>query len=215
MKKIIFTLFLVSQIALLQAQDAKPYHASIHFAPVFESIQKLKTGFGTTIEGSYFFNDWFGTGGKLSYSTHRYTYSNFSANSNAGQYGFSGNVYILKKYFDDKISFIPSIGFGFTSTIIPSGTLTSTNLVQTAPGVYTQVESKAFIGSSSITSFMFNVFGIACNYNFRPDMSAGVNIEYQMSVANKWPDETLGDFFSIGIGYTYNFDIHFKSTKKQ
>lgn len=207
MKKIIFTFLFVLQFVVLSAQDIKPHFAAVHFSPVFESIKKLKTGFGTSLEGAYFLNEWFGAGGKFSFSSHNYVYPNFKSSGSASQFGFSGNVFILKRMINDKISIIPSIGIGFMSTGLPSGTLTTTELKETAPGIFSEVAVENKIGATNITSFMFNVFGFECNYHFKPNMSAGINLEYQISASTKWPDETLGDFFSIGIGYTYFFGI--------
>lgn len=224
MKKTIISLLLFTQIIIVNAQvknsqdlrqkDAKPDFAAIHFSPMFESIKKLKTGFGTSLESAYFINEWFGAGMKINYSSHSYTYTNFSPSGRAGHLGFSGNVFILKKIFNDKISVMPSAGLGFTSTFLPAGTLKTTELVETSPGVFASQSKTITKSKSTVTGFMYNVFGLNCNYNFRPDMSAGVKVEYHISVSNKWEDETLGDFFSIGVGYSYYFNLNKLFKKK-
>lgn len=204
-KSFILSLLLVSLFSLSKAQDSKPHFAAIHFAPVFESIKTLKTGYGASLEGAYFLNDWFGAGGIFRYSMHPYEYTDFKSSGNAGQIGFSANVFIHKLFFNEKISILPSMGIGFTSTTLPSGTFTQKELQETAPGIFTSVETQIPTNAISVTSFMFNVFSVDVNYQFKPNMSAGVKLDYQLSVSNTWPNETMGDFFSIGIGYSYFF----------
>lgn len=213
MKRILISLLFLAQFPLMQAQetkpegDPKPHFAAIHFAPVFESIKQLKTGYGTSIEGAYFLNGWFGTGGIVRYSMHPYEYTNFKSSGNAGQLGFSANVFIRKLYFNDKISIMPSIGIGFTSTSFPNGTLTRTDRKETAPGVYSNIDTTLAINALNVTGFMYNIISLDVNYQIKPNMSVGLKFDYQISVSNKWPDETMGDFFSIGVGYTYYFGL--------
>jgi hypothetical protein len=202
-----FAIFLLFQIGIIKAQDVKPHFAAIHFAPVFESIKTLKTGYGTSLEGAYFLNNWFGAGGIFRYSMHPYEYTDFKSSGNAGQIGFSANVFVHKLFFNEKISLVPSMGIGFTSTTLPSGTFTQKELQETAPGIYTTVETQIPTNAINVTSFMFNVFSVDINYQFKPNMSAGVKLDYQLSVSNTWPNETMGDFFSIGIGYSYFFGV--------
>ncbi len=207
MKKVYLFLIISIQCLFSMAQDAKPHFAAIHFSPVFESVKYLKTGFGTTLEGAYFLNDWFATGGIFRYSMHPYSYTHFVASGDASQFGFTANAFILKRFFNDKISLIPSVGLGFSSTTLPAGVYTNKELVQTAPGIFSEVETKTDLSAINVTSFVFNVFSVDCNYHFKPNMSAGVKFEYQIDVSNKWPSETLGDFLSFGIGYTYFFGV--------
>ncbi len=207
MKKVLCILLVLTQYTFSNAQDSKSHFSAIHFSSVFESVKNLKTGFGTSVEGAYFLNDWFGAGGIFRYSIHPYTYTNFVSSGNAGQFGFTGNAFVIKKFFDDKISLIPSIGVGFATTSLPKGVLTKYELLETAPGVYSEVETKVDVSAANVTSFVFNVFSVDLNYQFKPNMSAGVKFDYQIAVSNKWPNETLGDFLSFGIGYTYFFGI--------
>lgn len=207
MKRAIFTVLLINLIFPSKAQDVKPHFSAIHFSPVFESVKKIKTGYGSSIEGAYFINEWFGAGGIARYSMHPYTYSRFEASGNASQFGFTGNVYIFKKYFNDKLSILPSMGIGFTSMALPNGTLTKTELQETAPGIFSEVDVEHAMPAINVMAFTFNVFSVDCNYHFKPNMAAGIKFDYQIAVSNKWPDETLCDFLSFGIGYTYFFGI--------
>ncbi len=43
--------------------------------------------------------------------------------------------------------------------------------------------------------FMYNILSLDVNYQFKQNMSVGLKLDYQISVSDKWPDETLGDFF--------------------
>ncbi len=207
MKKAFIALFALSFIITLKAQDVKPHFAAIHFSPVFESIKKIKTGFGSSIEGAYFINEWFGAGGIARFSQHSYTYSRFDASGNASQFGLTGNVYMFKKFFNDKLTILPSMGIGFTSMKLPNGNLTKTEIQETAPGVFSEVDVVQAIPAINVMAFTFNVFSVDCNYQFKPNMAAGIKLDYQIAVSNKWPDETLCDFLSFGIGYTYFFGI--------
>lgn len=207
MKKAFITLITIYLFLSSKAQDVKPHFSAIHFSPAFESIKKLKTGFGTSIEGAYFFNEWFGAGGIFRYSMHPYSYSRFVSSGSANQFGFTANAYIFKKFFNDKISLLPSIGIGFNSAKLPEGTLTKTELTETAPGIFSEIDIEHKIPGINVSAFTFNVFSVDCNYHFKPNMSAGIKFDYQIAFSNKWPDETLGDFLSFGIGYTYFFGI--------
>jgi hypothetical protein len=213
MKRILISLLFIAPLLQMHAQDTKPagdpkpHFAAIHFAPVFESIQKLKTGYGTSLEGAYFLNEWFGVGGIIRYSMHPYSYTNFKSSGDAGQLAFSANAYIRKVYLNEKLSILPSIGLGFTSTSFPKGTLTQTESRETSPGVYSAVDTTIAINALNVTSFMYNILSLDVNYQFKPNMSVGVKFDYHISVSSKWPDETMGDFFSIGIGYAYSFGL--------
>ncbi len=213
MKRILITLLFIAPLLQIQAQeskssgDPKPHFAAIHFAPVFESIQKLKTGYGTSLEGAYFLNEWFGVGGIVRYSMHPYSYTGFKSSGDAGQLAFSANAYIRKVYLNEKLSILPSVGLGFASTSFPAGTLTQTISKETAPGVFTAADTAIAVNAMNVSSFLYNIMSIDVNYQFKPNMSVGVKFDYHIAVSNKWPDETMGDFFSIGIGYTYLFGI--------
>ena len=213
MKRIFITLLFITQLLPSQAQDSKPteninpHFAAIHFAPVFESIKQLETGYGISLEGAYFLNEWFGIGGILRYSMHPYSYTNFKSSGDAQQIGFSANVFIHKIFLNDKISITPSIGVGFSSTSFPTGTLTKTQRKETAPGVYSDIDTLISIDAINTAGFMYNILSFDVNYQFKQNMSVGLKLDYQISVSDKWPDETLGDFFSIGIGYTYFFGL--------
>lgn len=202
MKKILFSFAFLSIVLCGFPQGEKPHFASVNFYPVMDNFSSLKGGFGYSVDGAYFINSWFGAGGTFNHSLFKYKYDGYEGKTMASHFSFCANAYV-KKSFGEKFTIMPNVGFGFSYANLPDVERTvkqgGLDVVQTVPGF-------------SVSGVMFNTMSVKGFYNFYQDMSANVTVEYMMSVSNKWPEKSFGEFLMIGIGYTYYLNFN-KTTK--
>lgn len=193
MKKTFLSLLILSIAYTSFSQGEKPHFASVNFYPVMENFSSLKGGLGYSVDGAYFINSWFGVGGTFNHSLFNYKFDGYEGKTKASHLSFCANAYV-KKSFGDKFTLMPNVGFGFSYASIPDAERT---IKQGGIDVLQQIDGY------SLTGVMFNTMSIKGFYNFYKDMSANVSIEYMLSVTNKWPEKSFGEFLMIGVGYTY------------
>ncbi len=202
MKKIIFALVLIFAGHNLFSQAENPHFSMITPQYSLDNMKHLKNPFGFSLEGAYFLNDWLGTGGRYSAAFMNYKFNGYEGTKSAMSHGITANVYVLKKVYKE-FSIMPSIGIGYAFTSLPN---VEKNATQNNLAVVDVIEGTSF------SSILFNPLSIKGFWNFHQDMSAHVSIDYNISVSNKWPEKTFGEFLSFGIGYTYYLNFN-KETK--
>ncbi len=193
MKKILVSTIILLIVNTSFSQGKKPHFASVNFYPVMENFSSLKGGLGYSVDGAYFINSWFGVGGTFNHSLFDYKLDGFEGKTKASHLSFCVNAYV-KKSFGDKFTFMPNVGVGVSYANIPDAERT---IKQGGVDVIQQTAGYNFTG------VMFNTMSIKGFYNFHKDMSANVSVEYMLSVTNKWPEKSFGEFLMIGVGYTY------------
>lgn len=192
MKRVVFFIALIFIYFSSFSQSENPHFLSINAYPTIDNIGNLKLGFGYMLDGAYFFNDWFGVGGKASHSMFKYSEDGIKANSFAQHIGLTANVFIYKEFAGGDFAIMPNIGVGASYTILP-------NLVTDEFDPTMQFYDR----TTNIVSPLFNAFGIKAFWNFHEDMAVNVSIDYNMAVSKKWPDKTFGEFLYFSVGYTY------------
>jgi hypothetical protein len=202
MKKIVFFIVIGILSNKLFSQAENPHFLMITPNYSLDNIEPLKAPIGVGIEGAYFINEWFGTGGKMTTTIMDYSFNDYTSTSPAMSYGITANAYVMKKIYRD-FYIMPSIGFGYAYTSLPK---VEKKYIQN------NIEVVDEIFGTTFSSILFNPISIKGFWNFHQDMSAHVSIDYSIAVSNKWPEKTFGEFLSFGIGYTYY--LNFKKEEK-
>ena len=200
MKKIIFALVIIFAGHNLFSQAENPHFSMITPYYSLDNMKQLKNTFGFSIEGAYFLNDWFATGGRYSATFMKYKFNGYEGTKSAMSHGITANVYVLKKVYKE-FSIMPSMGIGYAFTSLPDAEKQSdlSSIIDV-------------VGGTSFSSILFNPLSVKGFWKFYQDMSAHVSIDYNIAVSNKWPEKTFGEFLSFGIGYTYY--LNFKKETK-
>lgn len=200
MRKIVFALLVIIYSHNLFSQAEKPHFSMITSFYSLDNMKQLKNPFGISLEGAYFINDWFGTGGRYATTFMNYNVNGYEGSTSAMSHGITANVYVLKKVYKD-FTIMPSMGIGYAYTSLPDAVKKSDNL-----------PFEDVIGGTSFSSILFNPLSVKGFWNFYQDMSAHVSFDYNIAVSNKWPEKSFGEFLSFGIGYTYYLNFN-KETK--